>query len=59
MSVTYDIDVRSLDDHYITVAESAAASIGATANAGSYLVDVLPICKSPVLSYSVVTVFTS
>ena len=43
MSIAYDINIRSLDDHYIHIAEAAAESIAATTNAGSYLVDVLPI----------------
>ena len=46
MTIAYDIDIESLDDHYIQIAEAAAASIGATANAGSYLVDILPFCET-------------
>ena len=43
MSIAYDIDIRSCDDHYITIAEAAGETIAATTNAGSYLVDVLPV----------------
>lgn len=46
MSSAYDIDVKSLHDPYILIAEAAAESISETTNAGSYLVDVLPLCKS-------------
>lgn len=45
MEIAYGIDVRPKDDPYILVAEHAVESISATTNAGSYLVDVLPICK--------------
>ncbi|KAI0807274.1 cytochrome P450 [Fomes fomentarius] len=45
MSSAYDIDVKSLHDPYILIAEAAAESISETTNAGSYLVDVLPLLK--------------
>ena len=43
MEITYGIHVKPHDDPYITTAEHAVESISATTNAGSYLVDVLPI----------------
>ncbi|KAI0646809.1 cytochrome P450 [Trametes meyenii] len=45
MSVGYDINVEPHDDPYIQTAEDAVASIAETTNAGSYLVDVIPILK--------------
>ncbi|KAH9857833.1 cytochrome P450 [Lenzites betulinus] len=45
MSVAYDIDVQSHDDPYIQVAEEVTTSISHTTNAGSYLVDVIPILR--------------
>ena len=45
MSIAYDIDVKTLHDPYIIIAEAAAESISETTNAGSYLVDVIPICE--------------
>ncbi|RPD65871.1 cytochrome P450 [Lentinus tigrinus ALCF2SS1-7] len=45
LSIGYDIDVKSLHDHWIVTAEAAADSISETTNAGSYLVDVVPILK--------------
>lgn len=45
MEIAYGIDVLPRDDPYILTAEHAVASISATTNAGSYLVDVLPFCE--------------
>lgn len=45
MSTTYGIDVRSVDDKYITNAREALASMNAAGNPGTYLVDVIPLCK--------------
>ncbi|TFK84330.1 cytochrome P450 [Polyporus arcularius HHB13444] len=45
LSIGYDIDVKSLHDHWIVTAEAAAESISETTNAGSYLVDVIPMLK--------------
>ncbi len=43
LSIGYDIDVKSMHDHWIVTAEAAAESISETTNAGSYLVDVIPM----------------
>lgn len=43
MSVAYDIEVRPHNDPYVRTAEEAVASIAETTNAGSYLVDVIPM----------------
>lgn len=43
MDIAYGIDVKPRGDPYIATAEHAVESISATTNAGSYLVDVLPI----------------
>ncbi len=43
MSIGYDIEVQPHDDPYVQTAEEAVASITETTNAGSYLVDVIPI----------------
>ncbi|KAI0747873.1 cytochrome P450 [Daedaleopsis nitida] len=45
MSVAYDIDVTSLDDPYIRIAELAAEAISEATDAGSFLVDVLPVLR--------------
>ncbi|OSD02813.1 cytochrome P450 [Trametes coccinea BRFM310] len=45
MSIGYDIEVQPEDDPYVQTAEEAVASIAETTNAGSYLVDVIPILK--------------
>ncbi|OJT14150.1 O-methylsterigmatocystin oxidoreductase [Trametes pubescens] len=45
MSIGYDIEVQPHDDPYVQTAEEAVASITETTNAGSYLVDVIPILK--------------
>ncbi|KAI0371752.1 cytochrome P450 [Pilatotrama ljubarskyi] len=45
MSIGYDIEVQPRDDPFVQIAEDAVGSIAATTNAGSYLVDVIPILK--------------
>lgn len=45
MEISYGIEVQPRNDPYILTAEHAIESISATTNAGSYLVDVLPIRK--------------
>ena len=45
MKIAYGIDVQDKDDEYISTAERAVQVISATTNAGSYLVDALPLCK--------------
>ncbi|KAH9901131.1 cytochrome P450 [Cubamyces lactineus] len=45
MAIGYDIEVQPQDDPYVQIAEEAVASIAETTNAGSYLVDVLPILR--------------
>ncbi len=45
MKIAYAIDVKEKDDPYVLTAEHAIASISATTNAGSYLVDTLNFCK--------------
>ncbi|OBZ79585.1 O-methylsterigmatocystin oxidoreductase [Grifola frondosa] len=45
MSLSYDIEVLPDGDPYVEMAEAAIQSITATTNAGSYLVDSLPILK--------------
>ncbi|CDO69024.1 hypothetical protein BN946_scf184834.g31 [Trametes cinnabarina] len=45
MSIGYDIEVQPEDDPFVQTAEEAVASIAETTNAGSYLVDVIPILK--------------
>ena len=46
MKTAYGIDVVEENDSYIETAEHALSSISATINAGSYLVDSLPLRKS-------------
>jgi hypothetical protein len=46
IEVAYGINVKPQDDPYIWIAEHALESVSATANPGSYLVDVLPIRMS-------------
>ncbi|KAH9946329.1 cytochrome P450 [Epithele typhae] len=45
MSIAYDINVESLENQYIQIAEAVAECITRTTNAGSYVVDVLPFLK--------------
>nr|BAL05105.1 cytochrome P450 [Phanerodontia chrysosporium] len=45
LRVSYGIDVQPENDHYIGIAERAIHSLALTGNAGSYLVDNLPILK--------------
>lgn len=47
MSIGYDIEVQPQNDPYVQTAEEAVASIAETTNAGSYLVDVIPIRECP------------
>jgi hypothetical protein len=42
--LVYAINVREKDDPYIETAEKAMSHLGAAANPGAFLVDVLPIC---------------
>lgn len=43
MEIAYGIDVLPNDDPYVLTAEHAVESISETTNAGSYLVDVIPL----------------
>lgn len=45
MRTAYGIDIQRNNDPHITTAEHATQAIAASSNAGSYLVDTLPICK--------------
>ncbi|CAL1695170.1 unnamed protein product [Somion occarium] len=45
MRLAYGMDVQQEDDPYIDIAERGTHAISATTNAGSYLVDVIPILK--------------
>ena len=42
LSIAYDINVKSLHDPYITIAEAATESISQSTSAGSYFVDIFP-----------------
>lgn len=52
MSIAYGIDIKPLDGPYILVVEEAAECVSEVANAGSYLVDIIPICRSIAVSCS-------
>ncbi|KAI0683560.1 cytochrome P450 [Earliella scabrosa] len=45
LSIAYDINVKSLHDPYITIAEAATESISQSTSAGSYFVDIFPFLK--------------
>ncbi|KAI0371168.1 cytochrome P450 [Pilatotrama ljubarskyi] len=45
MSIAYDIEVQPHDDPFVQTAEEAATVMAETADAGSYLVDTIPILK--------------
>ncbi|KAK7687278.1 hypothetical protein QCA50_009783 [Cerrena zonata] len=45
MKATYGIDIESQDDRYVQIAEKGAEGFSASVNAGSYLVDYIPILK--------------
>ncbi|GJE84150.1 cytochrome P450 [Phanerochaete sordida] len=45
LSISYGIDVDPEHDHYVEVADEAIHALAVTGNAGSYLVDYLPILK--------------
>lgn len=45
MEIAYGIDVLPNDDPYVLTAEHAVESISETTNAGSYLVDVIPLLR--------------
>lgn len=45
MRVGYGIDVQPEDDPYIEIGERAVEAVSATAGAGMYLVDLIPICE--------------
>lgn len=46
MKIAYDLDAQEENDPYVTIAEHVTHAASATTNAGSYLVDTLPFCKS-------------
>lgn len=46
ISVSYGLDVQPQDDPYIATAEKALHAMSMAGNAGSYLVDSLPMRKS-------------
>lgn len=46
MKVTYGIDISRKDDHYITVAEEALASMAKAASPGAFCVEFIPACES-------------
>lgn len=43
ISVAYGIEIQDRNDPYVVDAEHAIEAVTATANPGSYLVDLLPI----------------
>ncbi|OCH96215.1 cytochrome P450 [Obba rivulosa] len=45
MKIAYGIGVKPLGDPFVKIAEEAVQSVAATTNAGSYLVDILPILQ--------------
>lgn len=45
LNISYGIDVQPENDHYIAVADEAIHALAVTGNAGSYLVDYLPILR--------------
>lgn len=47
MSIAYGIDVLEKDDPYIRIGETANDIVAATTVPGSYMVDTLPLRKSP------------
>lgn len=47
LRAAYGIDIESENDRYLEIAEQSLQALSATVNAGSYLVDSLPICESP------------
>lgn len=46
ISVAYGIEIQDRNDPYVVDAEIAVEAFAATANPGSYMVDLLPIRKS-------------
>ena len=46
MRTAYGIDVQDSNDPYIDIAERALQAVNAGVNAGSFLVDIVPICES-------------
>ena len=46
MKVTYGIDISRKDDHYITIAEEALASMAKAASPGAFCVEFIPACES-------------
>ena len=42
MRITYGIDIQPHNDPYIEIGENALQAFCATANAGAFLVDILP-----------------
>lgn len=57
MKAAYGIDIESQDDRYVQIAEKGAEGFSASVNAGSYLVDYIPICESCNLSISLKLMF--
>lgn len=45
MRTAYGIDVQDNNDPYIDIAERGLQALNAGVNAGSFLVDIVPICK--------------
>lgn len=46
MSITYGIDVRTVHDPYIVIAQKALNAVNMTGNIGTYLVDSIPLRNS-------------
>lgn len=46
LKIAYGIKIQAENDPFLYTAERATEAISATTNAGSYLVDALPFCKS-------------
>lgn len=46
MSITYGIDVRTVHDPYIIIAQKALNAVNMTGNVGTYLVDSIPLRNS-------------
>lgn len=51
MEIAYGIDVLPNGDPYVLTAEHAVESISETTNAGSYLVDVIPLRECLIPSF--------
>lgn len=51
LNIVYAIETQPEDDPILMVAERGVQCLSEIVNAGSFLVDSVPVCKSPLLSH--------